>query len=288
MIDPNQKGLIYYGTDIKYIYDLDKNGLDKPRVRDEQYISVSISGYASAVPCNHDDLKELARVFSRGVHAADYTNGCLTYKPGYIYTLTCLHGFGPNPNKYYPGFYGLIENQRTVNTVTAVISSEAEKYLIRPDQTRTYEYLSLALHNFLQEINPDLIEGWIVHRTKAAEVQANMETGVLKNRALWVIEDVDLFPTFEYDFANRARYAVYPADIERYLSKLDDKYAKYAEIYTPCFEHLKSILSEVTKGIIDWSEEKTVIQKELLHWYQLNQHNIRWDENTWRFRYRVA
>lgn len=284
MINPNQKGLIYYGTDIKYLENLDKNGLDRPRVRDEQYISVSISGYASEVPCDHEDLRELARVFSNGVQAADYTDGRLTYKEGYVYTLTCLHGFGPNPNKYYPGFYGFIENRRTINTVTAVISSEAEKYLITPDKGRTNEYLSLALHSFLREINPDLIVGWIVHREKAAEILTNMENGTLTQRALWIIEDADLFKPFEYDFTNRAKYAVYPSDINRYLNRLDEKYARYDEIYTPCFEHLKSVLVDVTRGSIDWEKEIPAIHKDLLAWYQLNESRIIWDESTWRFR----
>jgi len=36
--DPNEKGIIYYGTDYQYIFDLDKSGLKSPRHRDEQFI----------------------------------------------------------------------------------------------------------------------------------------------------------------------------------------------------------------------------------------------------------
>jgi len=62
--DPNKKGVIYYGTDYQYIYDFDKSGLKSPRHRDEQFISVSISGYEGKTKCDHPELKEFARVYS--------------------------------------------------------------------------------------------------------------------------------------------------------------------------------------------------------------------------------
>jgi len=97
---PNRNGTIYYGTDYQYIYDLDKFGLKSPRHRDEQFISVSISGYKSKIKCEHPELKEFASVYAEEIKIAKFSNGYLSYKNGYTNSLTCIEGFGPSPNLY--------------------------------------------------------------------------------------------------------------------------------------------------------------------------------------------
>jgi len=78
--DPNRKGIIYYGTDYQYTYDLDKSGLKSPRHRDEQFISVSISGYEGKTKCDHPELKEFAMVYSEEMKIAECNDGFLCYK----------------------------------------------------------------------------------------------------------------------------------------------------------------------------------------------------------------
>lgn len=58
-------GTIYYGTDIQYLEEIDYYGMDKPKFRKEQYISISISGYKGILPCAHNELNQLAEIFLR-------------------------------------------------------------------------------------------------------------------------------------------------------------------------------------------------------------------------------
>ena len=91
-------------------------------------------------------MKEFARVYTEELKIAELNNGCLFYKNGYINSMTCIEGFGPSPNKYFNSIYGLIENTRSNDLLTVVLSEKAEKYLVFPDKEREFEYLSLALH----------------------------------------------------------------------------------------------------------------------------------------------
>lgn len=278
MINPNLKGTIYYGTDIKYISDLDKNGLLKPRIRHEQYISVSISGYNSEVQCNHAELEELARIFSEELQVAEYKDRKLSYKDGYINSITCLHGFGPNPNSYYPSFNGLMKNNRTIDTITAVISKDALIDLVYPDKNNGFEYLSLALHGFIKSINPDLILGWISHKEKADELKDMMINGILKERQIWIVEED--FEKFKYDLLHRSRYGVFPQKIENYIEGLKSQKSDTQET---CCEHLKNIIFDISSNEIDWNTDLSVLSDTITKWLELNRQYLVWDKTKWRY-----
>jgi len=273
MTDPNKKGTIYYGTDYKYIYELDKLGLKSPRHRDEQFISVSISGYESKTKCEHPELKEFVRVYSKEIKIAKCSDGFLSYKNGYVNSITCVEGFGPSPNPYYNSFFGLIENSRSKDLVTAVLSDEATKYLVYPDKEREFEHLSLALHGFIEEINPDFIIGWIVTDEQSSELKNKMNTGEMKKREVWSIKE---FKTFNFDMEHRSRYGFFPFDINMYLKNIDAN-----NIYSvPSKEHLKNILQEVTPNDINWNEIKG--------WWDNNKDKVVWDPKEFRYKLGVA
>ena len=331
--DPNWKGLIYYGTDYKYIEDLDKNGLKKPRHKDEQFISICISGYESKSKCEHAELKEFARVYTEELKIAKLNNGCLFYKNGYINSMTCLDGFGPSPNKYYnciyglientrsndllteelkiaelnngclfykngyinsmtclEGFgpspnkylnsiYGLIENTRSNDLLTVVLSEKAEKYLVFPNKEREFEHLSLSLHSFIAEINPDFIIGWIVAEENINELKSQMANGKIKNREIWSIND---FQILSYDINHRARYGFTPFDLSMYLENLDTN-----NMYSfTCKEHLKNILQELIPNEYNWNEKGNVLKSEIQNWWDINKEKVIWDKNKFRYKWK--
>lgn len=278
MINPNLKGTIYYGTDIKYIEDIDKNGMDKPRLRNEQYISVSISGYESEVQCNHPELEELARVFSNELQVAEYKDKKLSFKEGYVNSITCLHGFGPNPNFYYPSFNGLMKNNRTQNTIVAVISKEASGDLVYPDKENVFEYFSLALHGFIRVINPDWILGWIVHKERVAEIKDLMSSGVLKERDIWIVEEE--FEKLNYDLVHKSKYGVFPQKIENYIEGLK---SQNTDTQNTCYEHLKNIIFHITSNDINWNNNLLVLGQELVKWLEDNRQRLLWDETNWQY-----
>lgn len=280
MINPNLKGTIYYGTDIKYIEDIDKNGMSKPRLRNEQYISVSISGYESKIQCNHPELEELARVFANELQVANYNDKRLSYKDGYINSITCLHGFGPNPNSYFPSFRGLIKNNRTQNTIVAVISKEASKDLVCPDEENTFEYFSLALHGFIKAINPDYILGWIVHKESADRVKELMDSGVLKKREIWIVEEK--FEKFNYDLAHKSKYGVFPERIDSYIKDLK---SENIDIQNTCYEHLKNIIFHITSNDVNWGDDYLTLSHELIKWLENNSQRLLWDKTNWRYNF---
>jgi hypothetical protein len=273
MIDPNKKSTIYYGTDYQYIYDLDKEGLKSPRHRDEQFISVSISGYEGKTKCEHPELKEFARVYSEELKIAKCNDGFLSFKNGYINSVTCVEGFGPSPNLYYNSFFGLIENSRSKDLVTAVLSDKATKYLVYPDEEREFEHLSLALHGFIEEINPDFIIGWIVTDEHTNELKNKMDTGEMKEREVWSIKN---FQTFNFDMEHRSRYGFFPSDLNMYLKNIDAN-----NIYSvPSKEHLKNILQDVTPNDMNWNEIK--------EWWDNNKDKVVWDSKEFRYKWRMA
>jgi len=271
MINPNEEGIIYYGTDFQYINDLDKNGLTKPRKRDEQYISVSISGYKGKIKCEHPELREMARVFSSELKIAALNDGYLFYKPGYENTISYQHGFGPNPNEYHHSFFGLVKNTRTINTITLVISKKAQKYLVIPDKSHEFEYLSTALHGFIERINQEDILGWIVSESHVSEVKKQMEQGILIKRQVWSDKD---FNAFQYEQKEIQRYGCFPSDISMYLNGVSkDSVYKGTRI-----EHLKRILEGIVK--IDWESD---FESELTEWLKNNETKIKWNSNTYKY-----
>jgi len=277
--DPNKKGVIYYGTDYQYIYDLDKFGLKSPRHRNEQFISVSISGYESKAKCEHPDLMEFARVYSEEIKIAEYKDGFLSYKNGYINSVTCVEGFGPSPNLYYNSYFGLIENSRSKNLVTAVISEKAGKYLVFSDKEREFEHLSLALHSFIAEIDPALIIGWIVADEHVQELKDKMIMGKIETREVWSTKE---FQTFNFDIKHRARYGFFPSDVDMYLKNInaDNTY------YVSCREHLKNILQEVISDDIDWNGQGSTVHDKIEIWWDKNKQKTVWDSKDFRYKWK--
>jgi len=275
MINPNEEGIIYYGTDFEYLNDIDKNGLIKPHKRDEQYISVSISGYKGKVRCEHPELKEMARVFTNALKIASLNNGILFYKPGYENTITYQQGFGPNPNEYHHSYYGLVKNTRTINTIALVISKEAQKYLVIPDKSREFEYLSTALHGFIERINQEHILGWIVSDSRVHEVKERMAQGILKKRQIWSDKD---FNSFQYSKEGIQRYGCLPDNISMYLDGLSkDSVYKYTRI-----EHLKRILEGIVQ--VDWESD---FESELTGGLKDNETKIKWNSNTYKYEWNI-
>ena len=274
--DPNAQGLIYYGTDYQYINDLDKFGLTSPRHRDEQFISVSISGYESKTKCEHPELTEIARVYSEELKVINFNDGFVSYKNGYINSLTCVEGFGPSPNLYYNSYFGLIENSRAKDLVTAVLSDKAAEYLVFPDKEREFEHLSLALHGFIEEINPDFIIGWIAADEHVHELINKMVTGEIKKREVWSVKS---FQTFNFDMERRSRYGFFPSDVNMYLKNIDTN-----NIYSVSSkEHLKNILQEVIPNDLNWNEQGIFLQNEITKWWDENKDKVIWDPNKYRY-----
>lgn len=189
MINPNKSGLIYYGTDLCYIEEIDKNGVSKPRYRNEQFISVSISGYQGIIACTHPELIDMARIFSEELKVATFKNGYLHYKQGYINSLTCFQGFGVCPNKYIHTFDGLKLNINNDSKLTVVISDKASSLLAIPDKSNEFEYLSLAIHSFIKIIRPEDIIGYIVTKSNALSLKDLIEAKKLTSKYIWGIED---------------------------------------------------------------------------------------------------
>jgi len=279
LCDPNKKGTIYYGTDYQYIYELDKLGLKSPRHRDEQFISISISGYEGKVKCEHPELIEIAKVYSEELKIANYKDGFVSYKNGYINSITCAEGFGPSQNLFYHCYYGLIENKHSKDLVTVVLSDKAEKYLAFPGKEREFEYLTLALHGFIEKIDPDSILGWIVADEHVQEVKNKMNTGELKEREVW---SVKIFEKFNFDIEHRARYGYFPSDVNMYLENINDD-----NFYCiSCKEHLKNILQEVIPNDTNWNEQGNILRNDIKKWWDENKEKTVWDSNEYRYKWR--
>jgi len=202
----------------------------------------------------------------------------LTYKNGYANSITCVEGFGPNPNLYYNSFFGLIENSRSKDLVTAVLSANASEYLVYPDREREFEHLSLALHGFIEEINPDLIMGWIVADEHINELKNKMAAGEMKKREVWPIKN---FQKLSFDMEHRSRYGFFPSDVNMYLEKIDSD-----NVYcVSSKEHLKNILQEVIPNDMDWNEQGSIIKDEIRKWWDINKEKIIWDSKNFRYRW---
>lgn len=200
MIDPNSCNMIYYGTDLNYIEDIDNNGLYKSRYREEQYISISISGYKGKLPCEHPELVGMAKIFSNELKVATFEDNYLHYNIGYVNSLTCFQGFGVCPNKYIHTFDGLVPNTNNNQKLTVVISDKASSLLVIPDKQNEFEYLSLAIHSFIKEIRPEDIVGYIVSQENVEYLNKLIEIKKIKPRNIWAIEDFKSIPMENIDF----------------------------------------------------------------------------------------
>lgn len=203
--NPDKLGTIYYGTDIQYLEEIDYYGMDKPRFRKEQYISISISGYKGILPCAHNELNQLAEIFSKELGVASYEDGYLHYYEGYVNSLTCFQGFGVCPNKYIHTFDGFIENKESIHKVTVVISDKGLNYLTKPDEDNYFEYMSLSLHSFIKEIRQEDIIGYIIDSHNLEQVKKMIQDKKIKNRLIWTEKD---FIPKEYSDINSDRYRV--------------------------------------------------------------------------------
>lgn len=273
----NDRGTIYYGTSIEHLEDIDKNGLSKPRHRQEQYISVSVSGYESPIEILHNDLKEMAKVFSEHAKICELKDNRMHFKPGYINTLTHVQGFGPNRNKYLLGFYGLVDNERAQDTIVAVIGKENQHILVHPDKENQFEYMSLALHGFVEQIKPDHILGWIVPNKHYETIVSKMKEGILSKRSIWT---EDYFEKLSFKEEKPYLYALYPSDIELYASEI----AKKDYHHQTKLKHLKHILSEVYP--ISHDANLNCLENEIKAWLMENKDKLIWDEASYRYIYR--
>ncbi|MCT4687008.1 hypothetical protein [Vallitalea sp.] len=271
----NDKGIIYYGTDIKYIEELDKVGLMKPRKRDEQFISVSISGYESVIEIGHPDLVEMGRVYADEMGICTIKDNKFHFKDGYCNTLTYIQGYGPNTSEFLNSFYGLVKNERTQNTITVILTKEADKLLVRPEKNRKFEYLSLALHGFIECIKPEVIAGWIIPENRYNEVIQMMGRGRIRKLKVW--KDTEFKPT-KYDM-NKVKYGLFPNNIDMYKKNI----ATNSYYYRTRYEHLKSILQEVSN--INWNMEIDEVEEVLNAWLKKHRSEIKWDNQKLKYKY---
>ena len=263
----NSKGTIYYGTSISYIEDLDKNGLSKPRERHEQFISVSISGYESPIELCHKDLEGMARVFT-DVGISKILNNRLIYKTGYHNSLTYIQGFGPNPSKHLLSIYGLVENNRTNETLVAVIDKKYGNHLVEPNEENLMEHMSLAIHGFIEYIKPEFIVGWVVPDKYFEEIDVKMKSGILKKRKLWSANQIE---EILFDDQKSYKYPIYPDKISLYLKNIE----KNNYYHETKLKHLKHILKDVIK---DGNWMLNGLESRLTEWLKMNQGKITWDD----------
>ncbi len=270
----HKKDTIYYGTGIEFIEEIDKFGVTRPRHRNEQYISVTVSGYESKHDLTHDDLKEFARVYSEVLEIADIEDNRLNYKLGYENSMTYIEGFGPNPSEYLRTFYGLVKNIRTSNTLTVVLRPEATSLLVIPDKKREFEFLSLALHAFIKRIKEEDIIAWIVPEIHYKRICNMIKEGTLKNRH--VICETSL-KKHRFDLDMLSKYGSSPSDIKFYCQALKkSKYHIKARI-----NHLKFILQEFDD--INWALNEDELENEIIRWMNLNQDKIEWKDDSFKY-----
>lgn len=269
----NEKDTIYYGTAIEHLEEIDQNVILKPRHRHEQYISVSISAYESPIDILHEDIKRMAQTFSLA-DICSINNNRICYNAGYRNTLTHIQGFGPNRNKYLFGYYGLIDNERSQDTIVAVIGKEHSHLLVQPDKEKEFEYMSLALHGFVKEIKPEHIKGWIVPTKHYQDIKTKMAQGKITKRLLWTEEDVE---SIHFQEDKPYLYALYPKDVELYIHKLSENiYQKYVRI-----NHLKHILGYVFP--FNEVDDALKLEEDIRLWYKNNQDKIVWHNETFRY-----
>lgn len=187
--------------------------------------------------------------------------------------MTYVEGFGPNPSSHLRGFFGLVPNTRTTNTLTVIIDPSAIKKLVIPSTEREFEYLSLALHGFMDSINENDIMAWIVPEVHYNDVKHKMNSGKLKQRVL--ISDKDL-ESHTYDHL-LGQYGSSPSDVKLYIKDLDkNHYYKEARI-----NHLKYILNDFKD--INWTLDAIELEDHILSWYEKNKNDIKWNEDLYQY-----
>jgi hypothetical protein len=194
--DVNSEGTIYYGTSFDNIFSLDTKRISTPFKVKEMYISISISGYRGTVPINaHEDIVFLAGIYTNDYKAANICNNYLHFLPGYSNSLTSIDGFGPN-KLGIKNCFGKKENHTNQSDfVTAVINSKFASMCKIPSIENTidntpFEYISLALHSFIEYIDPKMIVGWIVSDVNYKKVNQLMSENKLVKRHVWSVDNI--------------------------------------------------------------------------------------------------
>lgn len=191
MFNVNQKNTVYFGTHIKNL-DALINGITTPLIRDEKYISVSVSGYCSVIPVSaHEELSFLADMYVSRLKAAILTeHACLQWKTGYKNSLTYLDGFGPNENDTYHEFGRMIKNNRKGTNICAVIKgSKADIITLDKSSVSEFEYLSQALHPYIRQISLEIIEGFITDKHNYDEVESYLLKRSI-DKKIWKVDDI--------------------------------------------------------------------------------------------------
>lgn len=162
----NNFGMIYYGFDFRSLEMIDSQGIIAD-TGSSHLISVSISGYQGALP----------------------------WKNGYKNSMTYIDGFGVCDLPEYNVFGENRKNTRIGQKVTAVLDNIVQDQFMNFDELRIHqkheeEYLSLALHPYVREINPDLILGWIVDETNFEDIKSKMKRGEIADRETWLVSEI--------------------------------------------------------------------------------------------------
>ncbi|MBF9018808.1 MULTISPECIES: hypothetical protein [unclassified Oceanispirochaeta] len=188
--------MIYYGFDFSSLEMIDSIGI-KADTGNNHLISVSMSGYQGALPYTvHNEIMFLAKeVYSKKYSAAFSKNSYLHWKNGYKNSMTYIDGFGVCDLPEYNVFGENRKNTRIGQKVTAVLDNTIRDQLMNFDEVKIHqkheeEYLSLALHPYVREINPDLILGWIVDETNFEDVKSKMKRGEIADRETWLVSEI--------------------------------------------------------------------------------------------------
>jgi len=196
--DINSKDTIYYGTQVENIYKLDKYSIDKPFIRSEKFISVSISGFIGYLPVtSHDEIEFLSNIYSKKYNAADIDdNKIIHWKTGYKNSLTYIDGFGPSDMKHFNVFGETKINNRIGQNIVAIIDKKYIteivniEYFNKIKTDNLFEYLSLSLHGFIKRIEPKMILGWIVDEENFEQISKDMTDGKLSNKPLYIVDNI--------------------------------------------------------------------------------------------------
>ncbi|MBP7479918.1 MAG: hypothetical protein KA785_05665 [Spirochaetaceae bacterium] len=192
MFNVNQKNTVYFGTHIKNLEAL-INGITTPLIRDEKYISVSVSGYCSVIPVtSHEELSFLAGMYVSTYKAAVLNeHNCMQWKRGYKNSLTYIDGFGPNEHETYHEFGKMLKNNRKGTNICAVIKgSKADIITLDKSAVSEFEFLSQALHPYIREISIPMIEGFIVDQYNYDDVESLLIKRSI-DKKIWKVEEIE-------------------------------------------------------------------------------------------------
>jgi len=190
MEEVNKPGIIYYGTKLEYLEQV-LHGINKPIIRNESFISVSISGYTGLLPLTvHEDLLFLGNVYKNKYNAAYIDqDSYIHWKDGYINSLTCIDGFGPNDKAYYNVFGVKKKNTRKGENIALVMNRNTEIALPEKGFGFPHEYLSLALHSYIKKIEVKDISGIICDDNNKAIVENKLREMCLELKT-WNVKEI--------------------------------------------------------------------------------------------------